>query len=70
VDDADRAGCHRLVADMLIAEVSDDVGHVGRPEGALPVDDRDWSPGGFERLDDSTADKSATTRDKHATSDR
>jgi hypothetical protein len=36
----------------------------------LPVDDRDWSPGGFERLDDSTADKSATTRDKHATSDR
>ena len=31
---------------MLIAEVSDDVGHVGRPEGALPVDDRDWSPGG------------------------
>jgi hypothetical protein len=54
---------------MVIAEVSNNVGHVGRPKGALPVDDGDWSAGAFERLDDSAADKAATTRDKHATSD-
>ncbi len=68
MDDADRAGGHRLVADVVIAQVSNDVGHVAaRPVGAHPVDDRDGNPPALKRLDDSTADEAATTRDKYAT---
>ena len=70
MDDAERAGRHRLVADMAVAEVSDDVSHaVARPFGTLPVNDRDGNPPALERLHDSTANEAATTSDQYATTD-
>jgi hypothetical protein len=70
VDDADRAGRHRLVADIVIAEVSDDVGDaVAWSVGALPIDDRERNPPASEPVHDGTADEAATTRDQYATID-
>ena len=70
MDDADRAGRDRLVADMVIEEVSDDVGHaVSWRFRALPVNDRDGNPPALERLHDSTSDEAATTSDQYATTD-
>jgi hypothetical protein len=70
VDDADGAGSDGFVEDVVIAEVSDDVGHaVERTVWGLSVDDRNGSSRALEPLHDGTADETATTRDQYPTTD-